>query len=172
MSLEEWLAWDYEGKSEWVDGEVVVSPPPGWDHAETQVSVAAVLKRQLPNLRIGVEADLLLPRNRVRRPDVMAFDHRPEGARVVTEVPILTCEVLSPGNRNEDIVRKSAEYAAFGVGQYWLVDPEGRTIDVLANVGGTWEPLLRLTDADPVGSVTIGEHGTVELDLCEIVGMA
>ncbi len=43
----------------------------------------------------------------------------------------LVMEVLSPGNRNLDLVTKRREYARAGIPEYWLVDPEYRTIVVL-----------------------------------------
>lgn len=40
-------------------------------------------------------------------------------------------EIISDSNREHDTVTKRAEYAAAGIPEYWLVDPEPRTITVL-----------------------------------------
>ncbi len=66
-------------------------------------------------------------------------------------------EVVSPGRENarRDRVRKLRVYGKFGVGEYWVADPEARTVEIyrpasgalalVATVGGDEEitsPLL------------------------------
>jgi len=41
-------------------------------------------------------------------------------------------EVVSPSNRSRDLLTKRALYGRAGVREYWLVDPEARTIEILA----------------------------------------
>ena len=65
----------------------------------------------------------------------------------------------------EDTMRKSREYAEGGIDQYWIVDPELRRVDVFGNVEGEWELLLHLDEATPAGAVTVGEHGTLTVEL-------
>ena len=42
--------------------------------------------------------------------------------------PDVAVEVISPGSRRYDTVRKRADYAAIGVPEYWLIDPKRRTL--------------------------------------------
>ena len=48
--------------------------------------------------------------------------------------PRLIAEVVSPGktNRDRDTIHKRSQYAALGVPEYWLIDPDGKTVTVLA----------------------------------------
>ena len=39
-------------------------------------------------------------------------------------VPDLLIELLSPGNKSHDTVRKKNLYEKFGVKEYWIIDPE------------------------------------------------
>jgi Uma2 family endonuclease len=70
-----------------------------------------------------------------REPDVVFLrPGRLQGANPRSVVGAdLAIEVVSDGteNRKRDLVTKPAEYAAAGINEYWIVDPELRTITVL-----------------------------------------
>gem|GEM_PF-4615304 len=57
--------------------------------------------------------------------------------------PDLVVEVISLSTRQTDRVEKFAEYARAGISEYWLVDPEARTIDVFVLRNGTYELLVK-----------------------------
>jgi Uma2 family endonuclease len=48
------------------------------------------------------------------------------------------CEVLSPSTASLDRVDKLPIYASHGVGHVWLVDPDVRSLEVLALHEGHW----------------------------------
>ena len=168
MSWEDYLALPEKPKAEWVDGEVVVSPPNNAEHGLSTSQLAAALIAGLPGLFVMNDVGVLLPRNRLRGPDLTVVATMPT-TTWVEDTPILVLEVLSSSTRAEDLLRKGPEYAAAGVSQYWVVDPDGRSIEVFENVDGSWEPLLRLDDRRPTGSVTVGDYGVVPLDLTAIL---
>ena len=45
--------------------------------------------------------------------------------------PDLVVEVISPSSRSKDSVQKLHDYAAIGVPEFWLIDPEARTLERL-----------------------------------------
>lgn len=47
----------------------------------------------------------------------------------------LVVEVVSPADRARDLVDKRADYAAAGIPEYWIVDPDEETITVLVIEG-------------------------------------
>lgn len=71
-------------------------------------------------LRLVVQPDLLVVLNERRH----ILREKVWGA------PNLTVEILSPGNRSHDRVRKLAWYRDYGVQEYWIVDPVELTIEV------------------------------------------
>lgn len=168
MSWEEYLALPEWPRAEWVDGEaVLLMTPPVFDHGAVQAQLAALLVPRLPDCYVAAEAYLVLPRNRVRLPDLMLVAERPADGWVRT-APLLVVEVLSASTRSEDTIRKSVEYADGGVGQYWVVDPDLRAIDVWRNVGGEWSLLARVDDDHPMADVEL-VGVTVSLDLHQIL---
>ncbi|MCR1786039.1 Uma2 family endonuclease [Nocardioides carbamazepini] len=170
MSYEEWLALPEKPKVEWVDGEAVFHRSGSPDHQDAAANLLILLRQSLTGVKVYPEVAVRLPRNRVRIPDLLVTERRPEGHHVI-EPPLLMVEVLSPSTRTEDLFRKSLEYAAGGVGQYWIVDRRLHSIDVLGNEDGEWSVvLLHLDEETPSGEVAVGEHGVVPLDLAAVLG--
>lgn len=168
MSYDEWWALPEYPRTEWVDGEVIVMSDPHPDHSIAQANLIVAFKQALSGMTVCPVVAVWLPRNRVRVPDISVFQARPT-TNPVELTPALVVEVLSPSTRTEDTIRKSREYAEAGIDQYWVVDPDRRHLDVLTLVDGEWEGLLALDDAHPSGSVTVGDHGTVDLDIAAIL---
>lgn len=63
--------------------------------------------------------------------------------------PDLVLELLSPSNAAEDRGPKRAEYAAAGVREYVLVDPEERTVEVFRLEEGCYVEVARGPDGWP-----------------------
>jgi Uma2 family endonuclease len=169
MSWEEYLELPERPRTEWVDGEVLVMPPVAQPHGYVVGRLIRLLGNTFPHLEVGTDIGVWLPRNRLRGPDVIVTE-RMTAETWVTEPPILVAEVLSRSTRSEDTVRKSMEYAEGGIGQYWIVDPDLRTIEVLANHAGAWDVLAHLDDHHPSAEIAVAEHGTVPLDLSAVLG--
>lgn len=168
MSWEEFLDLPDRPRAEWVDGEVVIDVAPVlFPHGSATGQLIALLVPLFPEHRIVTEVGLWLPRNRLRAPDLMMLADRPEGGWV-SELPVLVAEILSRSTRSEDTIRKSREYAERGIGQYWVVDPELRAIDVWRLVEGEWDLLARLDDQHPTAEVTLSDV-VVPLDIRRIL---
>lgn len=167
MSLEDYLKVPDRPRNEWVDGEVIVMPPASEHRGTATVNLAVTLKQGLPGLRVSAETGFRMAHS-IRGPDLMVRAQPAEDG-FVTDAPVLVVEIHSRNTRREDRVRKPKEYAEAGVGQYWMVDPRRRTIEVLELDEGDWREVLRLDDEHPTGSVSVGEYGVVDLDLAAIL---
>jgi Uma2 family endonuclease len=168
MSWQQYLELPEKPRAEWVDGvAVIMNAPPRFDHGSAAAQLILLLGPRFPDHYVVTEVFLRLPRNRVRLPDVMLTASRPDDGWV-SEPPPMVAEVLSQSTRSEDMVRKSVEYAEAGIGQYWLVDPELRSIEVMHNVDGAWEVLARVDDDHPEAEVEL-EGATVRLDLGQVI---
>jgi Uma2 family endonuclease len=85
-------------------------------------------------------------------PDIVFFSHE-QGAQIIsgerlTGPPDLVIEILCPGSENirRDRVAKRQLYGKHGVGEYWLVDPEKRDVEVYRLQSGNLNLVATLVD--------------------------
>ena len=147
----------------------VVEPLPTITHQQAARRVANLIEQALPDLLVVEAVAVRLAPDVEVIPDVAVTDERPVGSHLA-ETPILVVEVLSPGREIEETVLLSAEYLRYGVGQYWILDPVRRTLDVFENDGGSWRHLVKLDDDQPEVAVNVGVFGTVKLGTAGLLG--
>jgi len=166
MPLDEFLALPADVHAEYVDGVAIVSPPPDIPHQALAARLVVLFAGSLPDLVPVAEAGLLTVRDGHRVPDVMLL-RAEEQAVWAEQRPVVVVEITSSSTRTEDTLRKPGEYARAGVGQYWLLDRDRRTLTVLADEDGDGVPtvVVELDDGRPVGDVAVGESGVVHVDL-------
>jgi len=138
---EEVLALPDDGnRYELIDGELLVTPAPRKIH---QFALRALFRRLDPFVtrhRLGntmfSPADLDLGREYVVQPDLFVV---PEvDTRKLLDgpdwgVPSFIAEILSPSTGRGDRKVKRPAYQRAGVGEYWIVDPDSRTVE-------RWQP--------------------------------
>lgn len=125
-------------RAEFDHGTVYMSPAPLPHHQDVVLDVARALSAYAESRGeyVGVAPyDVLLGPERAVQPDV--FYLAPDqldiiGERAVEGAPTLIAEVLSESARGHDLRRKRGWYAEAGVLEYWLLDPEARSVEVLA----------------------------------------
>ena len=151
-------------RHELIDGEHFVTPSPAIPHQVILWNLTEVLSPYLRANLIGTAltgpVDVKLSPCTVLVPDLVYFTAE-RFARVVNEkhataAPDLVVEILSPGTRRRDKGRKRAVYDREGVREYWIVDPEARSITVLrrprADAGLTDVTVLTLAENDILAS--------------------
>jgi Uma2 family endonuclease len=135
--------------SELWDGEVVMSPAPSFYHQEIVFRFSRLLHEWVAKHHLGKVVlgpiDMVLSPHRVTQPDVVfiAQDRLAIIARAINGPVDLAAEVVSLGNRNRDRIEKRDLYEQYGVKEYWLVDPEAQTVEVLHLENGRYQLLMR-----------------------------
>ena len=139
LTLAEWFELPEDTPGELVDGRLEEEEMPDFVHE----FLVALLVRTFANWAVprggvvgGSEAKLAVSAERGRKPDLtvyLAGKALPPRRGLVRVPPYVAVEVISPRPRDtrRDRVDKLAEYAAFGIRYFWLVDPELRTVEIL-----------------------------------------
>lgn len=137
-TYEDLFALPDDGKRyEIIEGELYEMPAPNWVHASTVMNLIALLLpivQALGARMVTAPVDVFFPGANPVEPDILVIlpGSRAIGqGRGVEGPPDLIVEVLSPSNRGHDLLTKRALYARAGVCEYWIVDPEARTLQIL-----------------------------------------
>lgn len=140
------------------DGELVTSPTPSVYHQQIVLRFYEQLARFVREKQLGVvltaPLDMVLSPHRVAQPDVMFIaNQRLEIIqRVITGPADLVVEVISLGGWQRDRIDKKDLYEQYGIKEYWIIDPEPRTIDVLHLARGRYELVQRSGPGQTAGS--------------------
>src|ERR1019366_9451091 len=131
------------------DGELVRVPAPFFDHQKTVLRLYRRLDDWVSSRNLGEvitsPIDMVLSSHRAVQPDVafIAKDRLAIIQRVIMGPADLVAEVVSLGGRNRDRIEKRDLYEQHGVREYWIIDPEPETVEVLALVNGRYELVQR-----------------------------
>jgi Uma2 family endonuclease len=117
VPLEVYLQTEYEPAAEYVDG-VVEERPMGEDqHSAWQVAITDWFRQNRVKWNILVRTI----------PDVAILDAAVAPKPTAADPPIAVFEILSPEDRVQRLIRKLGDYAAMGVPEIWVIDPEAGT---------------------------------------------
>lgn len=116
--------------AELIDNRLYMSPSPIFSHQDVLAEIAFQL-RQFLNEKGKVvlapfDVKLDKERNAVQPDIVVILKNNPNQIRDgrYSGVPDLLVEILSPGNKDHDLITKKDLYEKFGVKEYWVVDPD------------------------------------------------
>jgi Uma2 family endonuclease len=121
--------------AELIDKTIYMSPSPISKHQLVLNKINNQLFNEFEKTQAGVifiaPFDVYLDEhsNAVQPDIVVVLDRNkniidPEGH--IHGVPDLLIEILSPGNKEFDLIKKKDLYERFGVNEYWIVDPDSK----------------------------------------------
>ena len=127
---------DDGNRYEVVDGELLVTPAPTFNHQEAVGTLYIALARYLAGTAIGravmSPADIELDPATLVQPDVfvvpLVHGRRPKRWTDIRSL-LLAAEVLSPSTARADRTVKRLRYQRAGVPEYWIVDVDARLVE-------------------------------------------
>jgi Uma2 family endonuclease len=125
VPLSEYLASVYEPDCDYIDGELRERNVGELEHSRQQTLIGSYLSNReeqwgivtLLALRVRVKA------TRYRVPDITVVLGPLPSTPILQEPPFLCIEILSRGDRVDDMQDKIDDYLAFGVPYVWVVNP-------------------------------------------------
>ena len=133
----DYFTWDDGKRYELIDGAAyLMEPAPSYGHqdiaSQLNVQIGVFLQGkpgkvfQSPfDVRLNADAG----DDTVLQPDIVVFRDRSKlhGTGCIG-APDMVIEILSPSSRSRDSIVKFNQYRQAGVPEYWLVDPESKSV--------------------------------------------
>lgn len=133
-------------KWEFINGEIIMHSPATARHSAVRKRIERLITTWVDLRRLGWAGSekvlVVFPRNDYE-PDLVFFGIAKtaliEPETLKFPVPDFVIEILSPTTATRDRGIKFSDYAAHGVGEYWIVDPEAESIEQFITEGGNYE---------------------------------
>lgn len=129
---------DDDKRYELIEGELYMVPAPGFQHQTISRDLGVVLWEFVKKNNLGTVLyapfDVVLSETDVVQPDIIFVSKERMG--LMTEknlrgAPDLAIEILSTATRERDKLVKKRLYREYGVKEFWIVDPDRRTIEIM-----------------------------------------
>ena len=146
-------------RAEVFDGEIFYMASPSQEHqtllTELLVSIRNYLQRKKGECFVfPAPFDVKLSDRplTIVQPDIMIICDKTklDGTRC-NGAPDFIIEIISPGNPADDYIRKLYYYQKFGVREYWIVDPQRKSVTVnffeknILNVPYTFDSIIKVS---------------------------
>lgn len=154
---------DEERKVEFINGEVIFPSPVKLRHSEAAQDLQMLLRLYVKKHRLGLvgfEKLLITLTRNDYEPDICFFtaeraaEFSPD--QMQFPAPDFVAEVLSPSTEAIDRGVKFADYAAHGVGEYWLIDPDTQTLEQFVLAGEAYSLLTKARSGEVCSTAIAG----------------
>lgn len=172
------LTWPDDERTEIINGEpVMMAPPPSRVHQEISFEISRQIGNYLEGKRCRVypapfgvrlfEQDGDSPEDvdTMVEPDIsIVCDPSKLDDRGCKGAPDMVVEVLSPSTQRHDRLVKLGLYQRAGVREYWIVNPEDQTVQVMLLDGEGVLQLHEVYDRAGVAKVNVLDGCFIELN--------
>ena len=168
-TIEDYYALPDERRVELIDGVIYDMSSPSFVHqgvaGEVYFQIADFIRRHRGEcaVRIApVDVRLNCDNKTMVQPDVLVICDRSKIMRWgIMGAPDFVLEVLSKSTMRKDTLTKTSKYAAAGVREYWIIDPEKKKLLVYDFENDAWPAIYGLHGKMPVRIY----QGRLEIDL-------
>lgn len=150
-------------KAEFVNGEVIIHSPVKIEHNRASVFLCTLLQTYVSTHRLGFvghENILTCFSRNDYEPDVCFFSRTKADLFTKGQMkfppPDFVTEVISPSTEKIDRFDKFTDYAAHGVGEYWIIDPAAETVEKYLLKSGNYELSLKVRTGMIHSDVIVG----------------
>src|SRR5579872_4701093 len=137
-----------EGRWEVVEGRAILLPPPRVPHQKITAKLNRLLEDAIEKIGYGsviLGVTVFIPRPpksygeiQSRIPDLVVARREPPAYFEAGELPDLVIEILSILRNDIETTEKLDDYALAGIGEYWIVDPFQRTVEIYRHTKGAY----------------------------------
>ena len=159
LTYADYAALPEGAKYQLVEGDLVMSPAPDRRHQDIVRELTTLLWQCVRKRRLGIvyaaPTDVILSDEDVVQPDVLFVSNARKSLLALEGVrggPDLCVEVLSARSRELDCRIKRRLYAKHGVIEYWIVDPDARTVEVYRLQEDAKRPVATFREDDTLTS--------------------
>ena len=170
LSFEEYLSYDdgTEKLYELFNGELIEVPPESGLNVEIANLLFLIFLPIVGHRRVrghGLELEVRgEPRNRYPDFTVIREEHvqllmKRNTIRLSMAPPLLVVEIVSPGElqHDRDYVAKRSQYQDRGIPEYWIIDPQLKTVLILELTDAGYTEVATLSGDEPIRSPQLGE---------------
>jgi Uma2 family endonuclease len=152
------------------NGKLEFPPMPTEFHQLIAARLFAALFAFVTQHKLGQVRFAPLPvklwQGKVREPDIIFMSNaHADRIQKYWGVPDLAIEIVSENDERRDRIIKKEEYAQAGISEYWIVDPEAKTVEVYRLEGSAYQTFAALTEKDKITSPTFADF---EMPLAEL----
>lgn len=172
IRIENFLKLDRKSQDrlEYFDGKIIPLSLPTAEHQRILFNFAVELKdycKEKPykayvSLNTWLEREKEIAKIRVQPDIIIISDKTGLKENEYRGIPDLIIEVLNPYNQSHDRIRKYDVYMRFGVKEYWIVNPQLKTMEVYVLKGQEYKQVAIYKGKDTAESYIFNE---IKIDL-------